>query len=410
MAAPDAGSASSGVPEAENCSDIRLLLSAYVDNEATAEEIAQAKLHIAVCANCASHLAFLRLTSRVLSQAPEVFPSASLSARIAAATYERPTLAGRVAGWLRPAPVRVGLGAALAAGLAMVLIVPRMGEVDTVQSPSETETGSAVSIPVDKPTTVTAPKVTDSVPQTRSARVADSTQVSGSKPSNPKIAGTGKVPAAKPAVASALPAAVAPKKPSTSTVVVASVPRQGSLKSVRITGSDLPDANQIIRSTRTEPQMDRLGSKRIAANAALKNPGAGSVTISRNGYDRTAAVEQILKPREAVASVVPSVAGNAASGISPLLPESHAVTEREANRSPVVSAAVPAAAIAEATPQRKLQFRVNHPRNTGSESFSTAGLNRGSSGLPSANGRDSSFGFSPAVKAGIVDAPVTGMN
>jgi hypothetical protein len=154
--------------------------------------------------------------------------------------------------------------------------------------------------------------------------------------------------------------------------------------------------------------MDRLGSKRIAANAALKNPGAGSVTISRNGYDRTAAVEQILKPREAVASVVPSVAGNAASGISPLLPENSAITERDTNRSPVASVAVPAAAIAEAPLPRKWQFRVGHSRNTGPESFSTAGLNRGSSGLPSTGGRDSSFGFSRPVKAGIVDVPMTG--
>lgn len=405
MAAPDAGSASSGVPEAENCSDIRLLLSAYVDNEATPEEIAQAKLHIAVCADCASHLAFLRLTSRVLSQAPEVFPSVSLSARIAAATYERPTLAERITGWLRPAPVRVGLGAAMAAGLAMVLIVPRMGEVDTVQLPStsETETGPAVGNPADKPTTETAPKVTDSVPQKSPARVADSTQVSGSKP---KTVSTARVPAAKSAVASAPPAAVVPKK--TDPVVVAGEPQRGSLRSIKITGSDLPTANEIVQRARTEPQIDRLSSKRSAANSALKRPGAGNVTIPRNGYDRTAAVEQILKPRDSVASAVTSVAGSTASGISPLLPESNAVTEREANRSPVVSAAVPVAAIAEAPPPRKLQFRVSHPRNTGPESFSTAGLNRGSSGLPSANGRDSSFGFSPAVKAGIVDAPITG--
>ena len=125
------GTASSGTPETENCSNIRLLLSALVDNEAAPEEAARAKAHMASCAGCASHFAFLRLTGRAMSQIPDVYPSASLSARIAAATYDKPTFAERIAGWLRPAPVRVGLGAALATGLAMAFIVPRTGEVDT---------------------------------------------------------------------------------------------------------------------------------------------------------------------------------------------------------------------------------------------------------------------------------------
>jgi hypothetical protein len=407
MAASDAGSASSGTPETNNCSDIRLLLSAYVDNEATPEEAAQARTHIAACADCASHFAFLRLTSRALSQTPEVFPSASLSARIAAATYERPTFADRIAGWLRPAPVRVGLGAAMAAGLAMVLIVPRMGEMNTVTLPQASETDAGKTATREKAVKGTTSGVTKPTPQKAPAKTTNIAKVSEPRPGTTDSV---KPPAAKPAIASAQPKSLSEQRPAP--VVIAGTPRRKSLESLNAPEAASLNVNDVLLSARAEPRIDRVSSKRTAGNSvALKKPGAGVVMLPRSGYDRAAATEKVLKTRENAVS-----ASSVATRITPL-PDGNAgklaeptasATERTAS-TPVESTAVSVASSAAAeTPQRTdgiLRFRIKSSRAKDSANVALPDVSQRGIGNLSANDRYS-FAAGNAAHIGITSAPV----
>jgi hypothetical protein len=143
-AAPESSSAQT------RCAYIRPLLSDFVDGEATAAESALVDEHLLVCPACASHLAFLRATNQVIASMPEMQPSADLFARVAAATYRRPTLRDRVLGLLRPAPVRVALGSAFALGLAAVVVLPRLGPSNETTPPpiaASTHPAPVVDIP-----------------------------------------------------------------------------------------------------------------------------------------------------------------------------------------------------------------------------------------------------------------------
>lgn len=126
-------------PTIPRCEIIEPLLSPYLDDELTPTETALVQAHVAVCERCASELAFLRLTHAVLSNPTEVPVPAQLSARIAAATYARPTLRQRLSEWLRPAPVRVaalGTAAAFTVGVIAASVLLRGGPpVGTVSAP-----------------------------------------------------------------------------------------------------------------------------------------------------------------------------------------------------------------------------------------------------------------------------------
>lgn len=112
-----------------NCESIFSLLSVYVDGEATPEEAFRVERHVDGCKACGSHLAFLRATSFVLTGIPDPVPDAALFARIASATYAKPSLreqiAEKVGVWLRPLPVRYAVGSAFAVALAAIVVVPR---------------------------------------------------------------------------------------------------------------------------------------------------------------------------------------------------------------------------------------------------------------------------------------------
>ena len=114
----------------QECDIIRPLLEVYIDREATEGETALVEGHVRTCPRCASELSFLRLTQAVFARQRDVMPPAALTERIAFATYARPSLRERVAAFLRPAPARVALGAAVAAGVALAFInVNRLAEV-----------------------------------------------------------------------------------------------------------------------------------------------------------------------------------------------------------------------------------------------------------------------------------------
>lgn len=119
------------------------LLSPFVDGETSADETRHIEKHLGECSLCASQLAFLRATARSLRRTNDVFPSPALFERIARATYEKPTFAQRVSALLRPAPVRIGLGTAFAAGLVAVALVP--GRVGV--APQSGDKGSIAALP-----------------------------------------------------------------------------------------------------------------------------------------------------------------------------------------------------------------------------------------------------------------------
>lgn len=133
------------MPVAEKCEIIRPLLSVYVDKEATADEAARVEAHRDACDRCASALAFLQLSHAALSRPLEVPIPSALSARIAAATYERPTISQRIAVFLRPVPTRLALGTAAVAAIVAVAVL-RSPEAARPPAPVATvETGPASS-------------------------------------------------------------------------------------------------------------------------------------------------------------------------------------------------------------------------------------------------------------------------
>ena len=108
------------------CDSIEPLLGDYADGEViSASDKERIETHIRTCASCASDLAFFRATNFVVaSRFPDVQPPIDVFLRTARATYARPTLRSRMAGWLAPTPVRVGLGTAFAAAVVLAVVVP----------------------------------------------------------------------------------------------------------------------------------------------------------------------------------------------------------------------------------------------------------------------------------------------
>lgn len=114
-----------------NCETIRPLLSAFADGQATPAEAARVEAHLSLCADCTSHLNFLRTTAFVFQRSMET-PSPQLFERIAAATYAAPpvpTWRERVAAWFNPSQNRLAFGTALAAGIVAAFILPRAAEM-----------------------------------------------------------------------------------------------------------------------------------------------------------------------------------------------------------------------------------------------------------------------------------------
>ncbi len=119
------------VPLTSVCAEIRLAMNAVRDGRATAEERAFVSGHTLYCAGCASEWAFLRATKSAWAKTTPSVPSTSLAARIATATYRKPTFAERlvaVFAFLNPAPVRVAIGVAAVAGLSF-FVLPRLAVV-----------------------------------------------------------------------------------------------------------------------------------------------------------------------------------------------------------------------------------------------------------------------------------------
>lgn len=110
------------------CAEVRLTMDAVRDNRATTADRLFVAAHTEKCPGCASEWVFLQATKTAWSKTPMAVPPASLSARIAAATYRKPTFAERLVSafaFLNPVPVRVAIGVAAVAGISF-LALPRM--------------------------------------------------------------------------------------------------------------------------------------------------------------------------------------------------------------------------------------------------------------------------------------------
>lgn len=161
------GSASSSgakTPFSPVCSEVRVVMDAVRDNRATPAERVFVATHTEHCPACASEWAFLRATKTAWAQAPMALPSTSLSARIAAATYRKPTLVERLASvfaFLNPVPVRVAIGVAAVAGVSFLLLprpatvapdaTPEFARDAPRETPSLPESELAATPPVAKP-------------------------------------------------------------------------------------------------------------------------------------------------------------------------------------------------------------------------------------------------------------------
>lgn len=149
------------MPLSPVCAEVRIIMDAVRDNRATTAERMFVSAHSEHCAGCASEWAFLQATKTAWAKTPVAIPSASLSARIAAATYRKPTFAERFVSafaFLNPAPVRVAIGVAAVAGISF-LALPRMTMVPDEKSPAITE-----SAPIVVQNTPTQEKETEPAP------------------------------------------------------------------------------------------------------------------------------------------------------------------------------------------------------------------------------------------------------
>lgn len=188
------------------CAAVRLDIESVRDGRASEAERAFVAAHIAHCAACASEWAFTKAAKSAWGQMPTAYPQATLSARIAAATYRKPTFAERFVAsfaFLMPVPVRVAVGVAAVAGIAL-LMAPRQGALIT-QNP--------VALP-ETPKTTVAVVENEPAPAkpTRKAK-----PVQAVKPA-PVVA------VAKPAPKAVMPVAVAVKTAMPAKIVAFAVP------------------------------------------------------------------------------------------------------------------------------------------------------------------------------------------
>lgn len=112
-------------------------LSAYVDGELRAEEMAEVTAHLATCARCRDDVARLRALKRLLVRVPEVEPSprlwAGLRARVA--RDARAPWAAALQDALRAAFRRPAVAAAAAMLVVLLIALPlAKGRLDRLQA------------------------------------------------------------------------------------------------------------------------------------------------------------------------------------------------------------------------------------------------------------------------------------
>jgi len=147
-----------------DCDKVWDLLSIYADGEADPSEAAIVENHVAVCADCARGLAFMKTTVDVLSRMEEVEPPASLRASIFAATVERVTLRQRIAAAFKtlvPLPVRYG---ALAGAAGLLLAFALHNGVNSLSHPAQYAPSHPNVVAQNSPVTPITPENSEVAP------------------------------------------------------------------------------------------------------------------------------------------------------------------------------------------------------------------------------------------------------
>lgn len=301
------------------CEEIRPLISAYVDDEVTAAEAERVRTHLDICLSCASHLAFLKSLSVASHRLPTAAPSPELFARIAQATYAKPTLRERVIAWLAPSPARWGVaGGLVAAGLAMVLVL-RTGTYRAVEPVAAVNPSSKTPTAIEAPNTSAPSAVAKTAPirpaspappavpnpilntnpsTTKEIRTAINTAAKNISPESGRFAakGTARPNVAKPALPTVAPnpRSVVNNAPPTLPVppTVPTKPRP---------------VDNFAPKTTTEPvSIANNGSERSSASpnaaspraVATPNPEPSSVAMATHNVEPSAPVPAATEPRE----------------------------------------------------------------------------------------------------------------
>jgi anti-sigma factor RsiW len=166
--------------------ELQELLSAYIDGKAAPSEIQEIEAWIAQSPEAAARLAFLQSLKNASNPARIATPSA-LSARIAAATYERPSLLARLTRWLQPAPVRLSLGGLMATALVVGIVVPRVTPTQSITLTQPTRPVAATPIAATPAPTASQPIVSVSPAPTKIALAPMFAPVAKSEPQLPEV-------------------------------------------------------------------------------------------------------------------------------------------------------------------------------------------------------------------------------
>lgn len=400
-----------------DCSEIRLLLSVLADGEATPEETARAEAHVASCAACASHLAFLRLTGHALRQMPDAYPPSDLATRIAAATYERPTLSAQLMGWLRPAPIRAVAGALVAAGLAAVFLLPRIGTI-TPNVPVA-KSGEATISPAASP----AASAASGTARTSTARSSGAAAQSAVPPVAVATAAAPR--AAAPQSKARAASAATPLPPARASLSaplrVAVAARPKSVEGIaHLSGGAATAAAEIAPILRgIDAPVDRhlamaRGVKPAAAK--LRKARGGAILPPRSGYDRAIATLGALHGPEMASGAPVGVAPTPAAAVGApapqprVMPTPYAVAEQPSPKTIEglsATAAVPSSSVASSAASgsepRVLHFSFSHRRISNDASIDIGDAKRLGAVRSSAN---ESYGFNrnPSQQTSVVTA------
>ncbi|GEM_PF-6421821 len=402
----------------ELCETVRPILSAMVDGEAGAGDVALAEAHLKECRACASHFAFLRLSQQVLARTPQVFPPTSLSERIAAATYARPTFLDRVRGALRPAPARYALATAFTVGIVAVF-VSRLPQPVTVAE--EALDGPAPAAPAAPAREVTPP-VTAAVPPSAVTPSAPAAAVP-SRPSSPSPAISGSQPLAAASVrsTSSAPAATRAAKPS-ATSAASVVARVNTAEAARVAASSRPGRVSVGKEKPAQPgavaREGKSGDSRGSGSLAVAPPPAPRMADLVVGAPRVTLPESEPSVVSHAAPVRTPVAAAPASSTTPRIDPTGPDAIRSAPTFAAGTPATPGGSAAARTPVESAKpsavERVDDEggglslKNTGPRSISgVVARNSLRGGGAGRGGINTSFGVSDARAAGlpVVDAP-----
>ena len=287
------------------CAQVRDDMNAVRDNRTTPAERIFVLSHVERCPGCASAWAFAQAAKAAWEKVPTAYPSASLSARIAAATYRKPTFAERFAAafaFLNPAPVRVAIGVAAVAGVGF-LVLPRLnapvGEsvtpvVVSVPKPSEETQTPVVSTPV-KPSVATVavkPVVPKTAPMVKKAEPKP-VAVVAAKPVKPLKAVVSGVVAVSKLVAKPTPAKTVAKPVQIATAIRPVAPRRRASSPIESAPATTPEikAHSPEIAAVTPPEVTVSVEPRIKEPAAVAPvPVAASLTVGERetsgGYIR----------------------------------------------------------------------------------------------------------------------------